>query len=61
MEMYEDYINVITKWLKAKNIGMWATFDLSDDSECVDAAQWLWSVLSDLSAFMEDERTGTSM
>lgn len=53
MGVYEDDINIIASWLKDKNCGMWAHFDISDDDERILAAQWIRGVMADLSMYSE--------
>lgn len=53
MAVYEDDINIIISWLKSKNCGIWAQWDISDSDEVVLAAEWIRGVMAGLSEYSD--------
>lgn len=51
MTTYEEDINTIIKYLKAKNCAIWAHWDVSDKKEVVLAAEWLYNTMNEVKEF----------
>ncbi len=50
-----ESIEMIDRWLRAKHVTLWQSWDLTSDDRRYQAAKWLYDTLNDLLDYIEQE------